>query len=266
MQPERSLTGRRIVVTRPLLQATGLSEAFRAAGADVIRIPAFHVQAMGDELEKKLSTAGAIDYDTVVFTSQNAVKYFFEIVDRAEISGFENTQVAAIGPSTAEALERRGVRANVVGEPHTATGLVATLLQGHPMSGRRVLYPRAEDARDVIERGLTAAGARVDSIVTYGAVAETLQDPEDVARALEPAPDMVTFASPTAAIHLEQALTPAIFARVETKLKKESATACIGPVTEEAARRLGYRVEVVADTHTADGLAVAVARYFAKES
>jgi uroporphyrinogen III methyltransferase/synthase len=266
MQPDRSLSGRRIVVTRPTLQAEGLSEAFRAVGADVVRIPAFRVEAMGDELERCLANAGTIDYDTVVFTSQNAVKYFLDIADRAGVSGIENAEVVAVGPATAHALGRHGIRADVIADPHTAEGLVSTLLRAHPVDGKRVLYPRAADARDFIERELTAASAHVDSIVTYGAVAETLEDPEAAARTLAPAPDMVTFASPTAAIHLEHALTPAIFARVESYLKQEAATACIGPVTEDAATALGYRVEVVAGTHTVDGLVEAVAQYFAKES
>jgi len=160
------------------------------------------------------------------------------------------------------------VHTHVVGEPHTAEGLVAALVRAHPgeaMVGRRVLYPMAADARDVIDRELSARGARVDCAVIYGAVPETLDDPEAAARSLAPAPDVVTFASPTAVEHLEATLTRALFARVEDGLKHRSIAACIGPVTEDAARRHGYRVDIIADIHTADGLVDAVVRHFSKE-
>jgi uroporphyrinogen-III synthase len=76
---------------------------------------------------------------------------------------------------------------------------------------------------------------------------------------------VVTFASPSAALHLEATLTPTVFARVAPGLKTESMTACIGPVTADAVRGLGYRVGVVAPSHTADGLVEAVIDFYRKE-
>jgi uroporphyrinogen-III synthase len=123
----------------------------------------------------------------------------------------------------------------------------------------------AADARDVIERKLAAHGAIVDAVIAYGAVPEVLDDPESAGRSLVPPPDVVTFASPTAVVHLAQTLTRAVYDQVEDGLKTRSLAACIGPVTEDAARRHGYRVEIVADTYTAAGLVDAVVRHFAKE-
>jgi uroporphyrinogen-III synthase len=270
MQPDSPLAGRRVVVTRPAAQSTGISEKLRAAGANVIRIPAFRVAAVeGAGLEEELRAAGSLRYDTVVFTSQNAVKYFLEIAGRAGVGGFEGVEVAAVGPATAEALERRGIRADLVGEPHTAEGLVEVIRRAHGagagLAGRRILYPKAADARDVIETELTRVGARVVAVTTYGAVPETLDDPAAAGRSLEPPPDVVTFASPSAAVHLARTLTRAVYERVAQGLKSQSVTACIGPVTEEVVRRLGYRVEIVADPHTVDGLVDAIMEHFSKE-
>jgi uroporphyrinogen-III synthase len=39
--------------------------------------------------------------------------------------------------------------------------------------------------------------------------------------------------------------------------------ACIGPVTAQAAREAGLRVDVVAATYTTDGLVAALAEHFA---
>jgi uroporphyrinogen III methyltransferase/synthase len=268
MNTDLPLSGRRVLVTRPAAQAGGLAGALRAAGARVVLVPAFAVRAVDPSGLEDALRAGRAAYDAVVFTSRNAVRYFFEAAGKADLDaeGLDALEIAAVGPSTADALEERGVDVDVVGDPHTADGLVAALRGAHDrMEGWRVLYPKAAGARDVIEVELGALGARVDAIVTYGAFPETLDDPESVAGELDPPPDVITFASPSAVIHLESTLTPPVFARVGAGLKSASTTACIGPVTADAARRRGYRVDVVADTHTADGLVGAVVEYYTKE-
>jgi uroporphyrinogen-III synthase len=259
---------RRVLVTRPEPQAETLTQAFRDAGASVIRIPAFRIEAIRNEaLECSLAAAGGLPYDTVVFTSHNAVEYFLEILAAAggRLDDLGGVEVGTVGSETAGALERRGVRVDVVAEPHTAEGLVDALRHKHggEMSARRVLYPKAADARTVVTRGLEEMGARVDAATIYGAVPEAL----DASRGheLDPAPDVVTFASPSAAVHLEATLARSLAPGVCEGLKTRSVTACIGPVTEAQARGLGYRVEIVASRHTAAGLVDAVVDYFHKE-
>jgi uroporphyrinogen-III synthase len=264
MSIERPLGDRRVLVTRPRAQSESLARAFSEAGAEVIRIPAFRVEAIPSPLIEELVAAGGpLPYDTVVFTSRNAVECLFGSVGRAGL--VSPAEIAAVGTQTAAALERFGVGVDVVADPHTAEGLVEALRRRHGgvMTGRRVLYPKAADARAVIPRGLEAMGARVDSVTIYGALPEPLD--EAAIPRLDPAPDVVTFASPSAAVHLDAALSRAVAPALHEGLRRESATACIGPVTEAAARRLGYRVEIVASPHTAAGLVDAVIDYFHKE-
>jgi uroporphyrinogen-III synthase len=64
--------------------------------------------------------------------------------------------------------------------------------------------------------------------------------------------DLLTFTSPSAAENLLDSVgDDALRAPV----------AAIGPVTAEAATRLGYRVAAVADPHTVEGLLAAVTRH-----
>jgi uroporphyrinogen-III synthase len=268
MPADLPLRDTRIVVTRPARQAAGLCDAFAAAGAAVIAVPAFRLEALADTpLATRLAGGAGIDADTVIFTSPSAVEFFFDLAGERGAASLAGCEVAAVGPSTARVLETHGVAVHVQAAPHTAEGMVAALRStyGDRLRGRSVLYPHAADARDVIERELGALGAHVDAVVTYGAVPETLEDVESLAATLAHAPDVITFASPSAAIHLEATLTPPVFARVAPGLMSESMTACIGPITAEAVRSLGYRVGVVAPTHTADGLVKAVVDYYHKE-
>ena len=268
MTAESPLRGRRVLVTRPARQSGGLRAAFERAGAHAIAIPAFRLEAVaGSTLETRLGSGQALDADTIVFTSPSAVGFFFDLAGQRGVDVLAGLEVAAVGPSTATALARYGARAGLIAEPHTAEGLVATLRSaGAELAGRRVLYPKAADARDVLEDELSASGAHVDAVTIYGAVPETLDDPVAAGEGLTEPPDVVTFASPTAAIHLEATLTPPVFAKIADGLRTRSVTACIGPVTAEAVARLGYQVEVVADTHTADGLVDAVIDYYTKET
>ena len=74
--------------------------------------------------------------------------------------------VAVIGPGTAAALERFGVRADLVPERFVAESLVAAFPAPDAVSAR-VLVARAERARDVLPDGLTALGFAVDIVSVY---------------------------------------------------------------------------------------------------
>jgi uroporphyrinogen-III synthase len=123
------------------------------------------------------------------------------------------------------------------------------------VSGRRVLWPRAADARDVLADRLRARGAEVRDVVVYRTVHAPL--PADAVARVRSA-HAVTFASPSAVRSFVASLgtaplgTPADAVRV----------ACIGPVTEAAARALGVRVDAVASPYTDAGLVAALGRVF----
>ena len=112
-----------------------------------------------------------------------------------------------------------------------------------PDGGGRILLARAEVARDVLPDGLRAAGWDVDIVVAYRNV-EPDNDLDPLAAAREA--DAVVFTAEST-VHRYTALaggsTPAD-------------AVCIGPVSAEAARELGYRV-VEADPHSVEGLVAA---------
>jgi len=64
----------------------------------------------------------------------------------------------------------------------------------------------------------------------------------------------VTFASSSAVRNLAKLLGG------DTLLLERPLIACIGPVTAQAARRLGLRVDVIASDHTIGGLVEAMVR------
>ncbi|HEX2273275.1 MAG TPA: uroporphyrinogen-III C-methyltransferase, partial [Acidimicrobiales bacterium] len=109
----RPLFGRRVVVTRARAQASGLADRLRALGAEVVPVPTIEI---ADPSDGGMALAGAAarvrDYHWVAFTSANAVERFFARLHDARALG--DTQVAAVGPATADALSARGVVADLV--------------------------------------------------------------------------------------------------------------------------------------------------------
>jgi uroporphyrinogen III methyltransferase/synthase len=243
----RPLFGRRVVVTRAREQASGLAARLASLGAAVVETPAIRIEPRAGA-DVDAAVAGIGEYALVVVTSPNGAALLMDAVERAggDARSLAGVSIAAIGPSTAAELRRRGIRADVVPAKAVAESLVEAL-EGVSVEGRRVLVARPADARDVVPDALRERGADVDVVELYETVAEPLS-----AEQLEAAAgaDYVTFTSSSTVRNFHEAGGHADGARVVS----------IGPVTSATARELGIDVDVEADRHDIDGLVDALVR------
>ena len=88
------------------------------------------------------------------------------VMAEAVLDIFGKDIMVAIGPATAGRLERFGLRADLVPKEYVAEGLIQALKE-LDLKGKSVLLARASEARDVLPRELTAAGARVFEAALY---------------------------------------------------------------------------------------------------
>ncbi len=250
------LSGTTVVVTRTRAQAADLVSALVGAGASVIELPVIAVADPPDGGRAlRTEAAGAGAYDWVVFTSANAVERFVgPLRDGRSLGG---VRLAAVGAATARALATYRLAADLVPDDETAEGLVAAMPSAPPGSSRRgrVLFPRAVGARDVVAPGLRHKGWEVTEVDAYRTVAaagaEGVGEHElDAASAA----DVITFTSPS---------TVTYYVELAGGRRPPPVVACIGPVTAEAAARAGLHVDVVADEHSAAGLAAALSALLA---
>ena len=240
-----------MVVTRPKGQGLGIRRALEAFGARVDTVPVIRIAPPGDPRPLEEAVRRLAEYDWVVFTSRNAVRAVRACARGLGILGFPPVRVACIGPATARAAQAAGFSVAVQPEQYVAEGLLDALARVG-VAGCRVLLPRAEEARDVLPRGLVAVGARVDVVAAYR-TEPAYNEAERLRRVLRSRPDLVTFASPSAVRAAVQLVAdPAVLRSVPV--------ACIGPVTAAEAARQGLRVVAVADSYTEDGLVRAVFR------
>jgi uroporphyrinogen-III synthase len=252
------LAGRRIAVTRAPEQAGELARLLTEHGAEVILCPlvAFERPTDTDPLDAALQRLG--EFDWLLFTSQNAVRFFEE--RRRELGiplHWGRPRVAVVGPATAKAAREMGYGVGFVAKEATGRALAQGLAES--VKGCSVLMPRSDHARFDLPEMLATAGARVTDVVAYRTVAPGSDAEKALERVRAGEVDAVALASPSAFERLAEELgMPAL-----TELTARVALAAIGPVTAEAIRQAGLPVAVVPAKPNAAALVEALAAHFA---
>lgn len=259
----KSLAGKRVVVTRAPEQSGELIRALENMGAEVLSMPTVAFappedwRALDDALRKQKG------FDAILFLSRNAVRYILEHCGQLGINcealGSSNRLLAAVGPGTAEEARKFGVEVNFVAKNHTGESLVSELRD--QLAGRTVLLPRSDRGDARISAALRDAGANVTEIVAYRTVAPEKLNPSILDEIRRGAIDAVVFASPSAYHNLCNALGAAAMRTISARLH----FVATGPSTAGAIRDSGARVGIeITDTANigVQALADALAQFF----
>jgi uroporphyrinogen III methyltransferase/synthase len=256
----KPLFGRGIVITRPEAQAEGFAKRLRAQGARVILFPVIRVGPPESWAELDAAICHLESYRWIIFTSANGVAFFFRRLRELgrDIRDLKGVRIATIGPATAAAIEALRIRVDLVPEEFVSEGVVSAFA-GEDLQGCRVLLPRAQEARDVIPEGLAKMGATVDVATTYRTVRSDREAAELLSFLGEGKVDAITFTSPSTVRHFLGIMGP------DFRLPPRVRIACIGPVTEAAARKAGLPVDIFQKRYTIPALVDTIAAYFEKE-
>ena len=262
---DRPLFGRRIVVTRSREQAAELVELLEERGAEAIQSPTIRIAPPEDvaALDRACDDAGA--YNWIVFTSANAVDSFMQrLLAISDVRELKGVKLCAIGPSTAQRLNRYGLRVDLTPDEARSEAVIEALKGSGTLKGTRFLLPRADIAREVLADQLRDAGAEVSEVVAYRTLlagGERDGDQDIYRMLLDRQIDAVTFTS---------ASTVKNFARIfgeeqAADLLNTPVVASIGPVTAEAAQQLGINTTVMPERYTIRDLVDALVDHFSKE-
>jgi uroporphyrinogen III methyltransferase/synthase len=258
----RPLFGKRVLVTRAREQAGGTAALLREHGADPVVVPTIEIHAPSDPapLAAAIIVLRGGGYDWVAFTSANGVERTWQALEaaRADARAFAAAKLAAIGPATARALERRGLRPDLVATEFRGEALAGALLEAPRSGPSRVLLARAAVARDILPETLRTAGWTVDVVAAYETRPTSADVVERLTRELAAGRiDAVTFTSSSTVDNLCDRLGPDA-----AKLLAGPRVASIGPVTTATAVRRGLRVDVTARQYTVPGLIEALAESY----
>jgi uroporphyrinogen-III synthase len=171
-------------------------------------------------------------FDWVFFYSKTAVRFF---LDNGQCPNLEGKKLAAIGEGTANALIERGHHPHFIGDGEPVTAAARFL---EVAKGRRILFPRAKESRQSIQRLLGDAIFAVDLVVYENTPRTdfTLSDYQ-----------ILVFTSPMNAL-----------AYFSIKTWKGEAVVAIGNTTASALHQIGIEQVHVATAATEEALATLV--------
>lgn len=257
----KPLSGRQVAITRARSQAGSFARRIEDLGGGVIEFPTIEILAPEsyDPLDKAIEAIAT--YHWIIFTSINGVKHFWLRFQHRKrpVRDLKGIRIAAIGPETARALEAIDLRADLVPREYQAEAILEAL-KPDELRGKKILLPRAAQARDILPETLRGWGAEVDVVEAYRTIAGRADAASLKTLLRAKKVDVITFTSSSTVHHFVR-----LFAGADMKeLLARTAVACIGPITQKTAEEKGIRVDIVPREYTIPGLTQAIVEYFSK--
>jgi uroporphyrinogen-III synthase len=257
------LAGKRILITRARHQAGRLAEALEAHGAEVLRLPTIEIVPPESYAHLDALLEVASGFDWLIVTSANGAA---ALSDRMRFLGIplqrlKHLQVAAIGPATAAAITRIGLKVAAMPDEYVAEAVVAMLRE--KVAGQRVLLARAAVARDVIPEQLRKCGADIHVVEAYRTIipADSIAQVGELFAEGKPLPDAVTFTSSSTVNNFF-----ALLAAAKMERPGGLRAVSIGPVTTRTLRQYKWEPACEASPYDIPGVVAACVRQLAVDA
>jgi len=240
---------RTVLLTRP----KGASEEFTSMlgkhGIEVLHFPMIEIlpPKQWDEVDAALEAIAM--YSEIVFTSANAVHFFFHRMKEQDIFSTSLPPCHAVGQKTAAALESHGISAHGIPDTASAADLAAAL---GDVSNQFFLQPGSDLLRAEFCDTVEAKGGRVKQVTVYRTVQPSQKEMLQLDQMLiEGSIDCIAFFSPSAVKNFIGMIP--LFTQATILI------ATIGQTTAAAVLNSGLRVDIIAPEQTAESLASAIA-------
>jgi uroporphyrinogen III methyltransferase / synthase len=255
------LSGKRIMITRPSPNTSGLSQLIRDLGGESWELPMIAIAPCDDLVPMQEALRMIHSYSWLAFTSFNSVQAFFNCMRsmKIDLRQLKHLKIAAIGSKTGLELEKRGLYPDYLPVVFTGQALALGLSQ-EVKPTERILMPRAENAPEAFDI-LREQGFLLDEVPAYKTIAgsprlslaiEMIMSGKIHALMFSSASTVEHFVSRMPMSELQEALDHMVIC-------------CIGPLTADKARSLGLSVDLIPSEHTVEGMLRAVSNYFNKE-
>lgn len=241
------LNGRSVVITRAEHQSKNLVDRVENHGGTPIVIPMIELIKVDDKTEINQAFSRLDEIDWLVFTSENAVDYFFQYAEESGVKFYfyPNLKIATVGEKTKLKLEQLGYRTNFVPIKYTAEVLAENM--DEDIAGKQVLIPRSDLASNDYIQVFEKRGAQVFPLTVYRN--QSIEyNADSLTSKLEGNVDCITFTSGSTVKAFANGLKKISIDLTKTKVY------CIGPSTAKVAEESGFTVSGVAEPHTEEAL------------
>ncbi|MFX0132551.1 MAG: uroporphyrinogen-III synthase [Candidatus Hodarchaeota archaeon] len=263
------LKNKRIAVTRPKDQQSELIKLLEEQGAIVLSHPIVKIEEMEHKrrIRKIINLIIKKNADIVVFTSSNGVKTFLEFAKKINMfnnlkSELNRITIAAIGEKTAEKLSLEDINVDLIPKSFTSIDLGKLIIQ-HGVRNKRIFLLRANIATEDLPNMLMEAQATVISFTIYKVVPEKIENIRKLVDAILAGQiDIIIFTSAFAVNTLFGYSDRKYYQNLLDYAMEKVKIVAIGPVTQKALESIGFNVNIVAKTHTIEGIVEELISYY----
>jgi uroporphyrinogen III methyltransferase/synthase len=254
----KQLQNKKVLVACSEKKMAELVSGLEEMGGTVLSLPVIAVQDIEDKRVLDDALESLERYSWIIFTSAYGVAFFAQrLNERGLAIPRGRLKICAVGPATARAAEESGFEVALIPHKFVAEGIIEELESYYGelsrLSGKRILLPRALQARDVLPDALAAAGAEVDIVPCY----RTVQGEIDThaLRALQQfIPDLMVFTSSSAV----RSFIEMAGQDIALRMMREAAVSVIGPITASTVESYGKLPEIVPKENTIASLIEAI--------
>ena len=246
----KALFGKKVLITRSNDQSFSFASKLIKVGAKPINCPIVSYELNEKEIYNKNIINNLINFDWIFFTSQNAVKFFFEILSKNcyDSRALSQCQIAAVGYTTKLELEKYNIKADFVPKKFSFKDLIKELGEKENLQDKKILLPTQEGATSRSPQGITEwpiyKANFIDNI------------DKEIINQIKEGIDILTFFSSNTASH---------FAKLVGVIHELPLIATIGEETAKTCKQLFGRVDIIAEPFTEEGLIASMEKYFIKE-
>ena len=251
----KPLFGKRILITRSKDQSFSFASKLIKAGAKPVNCSIVSHELNEKEIYNKNIINNLSSYEWIFFTSQNAVRFFFEILNKNYYDSrvLSRVQIAAVGYKTKLELEKYNIHADFVPKKFSFEDLVNELNEKENLQNKKILLPTQVGV---------CHGKPLDGLIEWPIYTANFVDnlDQEIINQIKQGIDILTFFSSNTASH---------FAKL---VKKENVLveacrgmpllAVIGNETANIVKQLFGKVDIIAEPFTEEGLIASMEEYF----
>ncbi len=249
----KPLFGKKILVTRSYEQSFSFVKNLIKSGAKPISCPIVNYKIEEKEIYNKNIINNLSSFDWIFFTSQNSVRFFFEILrnNYYDSRALAKLQIAAVGYKTKLELDKYNIKADFVPKRFSFNDLIDELNEITNLKNKKILHPtQLEIYHGISQENIThwhIYKADFVKALDKGMINE-----------IKEGIDIITFFSSNTATHFSNLLK---VHNLQENLKN-SLIATIGEETAKTCKELFGKIDIIADPFTEEGLIESMERYF----
>jgi uroporphyrinogen III methyltransferase/synthase len=251
---------KKVLVTRASGQAEVFAHQLQNAGLEAVIFPVIEFAPPEDPQPLAEAIRNITTYDWLIFTSSNSVRFFIDALHKEgkTVSNLSGLKICAVGPKTAEAVKMEGIAIDLIPEQYQAEGVLEAFKETG-IKGKKILFPRAKEGRELLPEGLKQMGAELNLVPVYRTVKPEGKEMQ-LEGILEKGIDIISFTSGSTVKNFLEILGG------KRQLIAGPRIACISDVTAKVATKYGFEVDIIPKENTTESMVEAIYRYFTDPS